>query len=276
MTDRLPGKVAFVSGAGSAPEGVSNGMACSVKYAREGARIFAVDRHETALEKTLNAIAEEGGEAQGYVADMTNPVEVEAAVAACLERFGTIDILHNNIGAGTPGGPVETSEEDWDRIIATNITSAFLACKHVLPVMLEKGAGVIVNISSVASKIYGGQSYINYAASKAALDQFTQAVALENAAKGIRCNAILPGLIATPFAFSVPSMAAKAAGDGGMDKVIPSDLVPLGHLGSPWDVADAAVFLASDDAAFITGAELLVDGGFTSTVSTTYATGAAR
>ncbi|MBO6638205.1 MAG: SDR family oxidoreductase [Roseitalea sp.] len=270
MTGRLTGKVAFVAGAGSAAEGVSNGMACAVQYAREGARIFAVDRDEAALQVTIDALGDEGLGGAAHIADMTQEAEVEGAVARCVNELGGVDVLHNNIGTATPGGPVETSEEDWDRVIAINLTTAFLACKYALPTMIKQGSGAIINISSVASLIYGGQAYLNYAGSKAALDQMTQAVALENAAHGVRCNAILPGLLATPFAFSAPSVVAATAKTIDPNETIESDLVPLGHFGSPWDIADAAVFLASDDAGFITGTSLVVDGGMVNTITATH------
>lgn len=264
---RLKDKTAFVAGAGSSADGVSNGMACAVAYAREGARVFAVDRDQAALDVTLAALADTGGTGIGHVADMTQEAQAANAVAACAEAFETIDVLHNNIGTATPGGPVETSEEDWDRVMDVNLTTAFLACKFVLPIMLSQGAGSIIMISSLAGQVYGGQPYLNYASSKAAMDQLMQAVALDNAAAGVRCNAILPGLLATPFALAAPSVVAATAEALDPNEQIPSDLVPMGHFGSPWDVADAAVFLASDDAGFITGTTLRVDGGIGNTIT---------
>lgn len=270
MANRLSGKRAFVAGAGSSSQGVSNGMACAVSYAREGAEVFLVDVNPEALKVTQAALQTDGLSGVAHVADLTDADAVAEAVKDCESRLGGIDILHNNIGTATAGGPVETSEEDWDRVIRINVTAAFLTCKYVLPEMIQRGSGVITNISSAASKVYGGQAYLNYAGGKAALDQLTQAVALENAAKGIRCNSILPGFIATPFAFSQPSVVASTASKIDPNERIPTDLVPIGHFGSPWDIADAAVFLASDDAGFITGVTLDVDGGMVNTVAASH------
>ncbi|SHI01103.1 SDR family NAD(P)-dependent oxidoreductase [Marivita hallyeonensis] len=265
---RLTDKTAFVAGAGSASTGVSNGMACAVAYGREGARVFAVDRDATALNVTLAALSEDGVTGTGHVADMTDEAQVAAAVEVCVRAYGTIDILHNNIGTATAGGPVEISEDDWDRVMEINLTTAFLACKYALPVMTARKSGVISMISSLAGQVDSGSAYIDYAASKAAMDQLAQAVAIDNAANGVRCNAILPGLIATPFAMAVPSVVAKTAKDTDFNAPVASDLVPMGHLGTPWDVAGAAVFLASDDARFITGTTLRVDGGIGNTIAT--------
>lgn len=269
MAGCLRGKIAFVAGAGSAAEGVSNGMACALQYAREGARVFAVDRDGKALEVTLAAARKEDLDCIGHVADMTLESCVKAAVESCLNSLGGLDILHNNIGTATAGGPVEMSEEDWDRVIGINLDCVFLACKYALPIMIARGGGAIINISSIASLIYGGRPYISYAASKAALNQFTRSVAVENAEYGVRCNMILPGFIATPASFSVPSVGAAAAKGKDLSKRIEIDLVPLGYFGTPQDVADAAVFLASDDAGFVTGASLVVDGGLVNTISAT-------
>lgn len=260
MAQRMSNKVALVVGAGSDGPGWGNGKAAAVLYAREGAKVFAVDQHAQAVDETRSIIASEGGDATSHVADAVDATSVAAMVTRCIERYGRIDVLHNNVGIGLIGGPVEASEESWDRVMAANVKSAFLTCKHVLPHMVRQRAGAIVNISSIAAIRWGGVSYISYNASKAALNQFTQTVALEYAPRGIRCNAIMPGL------FDTPQVYKSLAGQYG-----PSDVdsmrearrrqVPLGLPGDAWDIAYAALFLASDAAKYVTGTVLTVDGG---------------
>ncbi|MBV9522112.1 MAG: SDR family oxidoreductase [Alphaproteobacteria bacterium] len=259
--ERVKGKVALVTGAGSAGPGWGNGKASAVLYAREGARVMAVDRDPAAAEETRRLIEEAGGECAVVAADVSKGTEVERLVGACLDRFGRIDILHNNVGIVAIGGPVETSEEDWDRVVSVNQRSMFLTCKHVLPAMERQGAGAIVNISSVAAIRGAGVHYAAYAASKAAVLGLTRSVALQYAAKNIRANAILPGLMNTPMIRE----PLKAAYGGDEAKMIETRdrQCPMGHMGDAWDVAYAALFLASDEARYITGAELVVDGGLT-------------
>lgn len=260
MAERLRQRVALVFGAGSSGPGWSNGKAAAVAYAREGARIVAADRDLQAAEETRDIIVAERGECLAIQADVTCSDEVAAAVRQCRERFQRIDILHNNVGIVEMGGPVETSEQSWDRAMAINVKGMFLGCKHVLPIMLEQGAGVITNISSIAGIRYTGMNYIAYAASKGAVNQFTQSLALQYAAQGIRVNAILPGLMNTPLI--VESFRGVY---GNVEEMIHARdaLCPMKKMGDAWDVAHAAVFLASDEAKYITGVLLPVDGGLT-------------
>lgn len=260
MADRLKNKVALVFGAGSAGPGWGNGKATAVAFARAGARVVAVDCHRLAAEETRGLILAEGGECRAVQADVTSAGDVAEAVRQCLETFGRIDILHNNVGIVELGGPVEATEASWDRVMAVNVKGLFLTCKQVLPIMLEQRAGVILNISSVAGIRYVGMNYIAYASSKGAVNQFTQALALQYAAHGIRVNAILPGLMNTPL---VAEAFRSVSGD--VDKLIRERdaLCPMKKMGDAWDVAHAAVFLASDEAKYITGVLLPVDGGLT-------------
>ncbi len=195
----LRGKVALVTGAGSIGPGWGNGKATAVVFAREGAKVFAVDIRLGAAEETKTIIIKEGGECTTHQTDVSKAGEVKAMVDRCLDTYGRIDILHNNVGILEVGGPVEISEEDWDRPFAVNIKSMFLTCKYVLPIMERQGRGAIVNISSVASIRYTGYPSASYNASKGAVNQLTQSIAVQYAAKGIRANCVLPGLMNTPF-----------------------------------------------------------------------------
>ena len=262
MGERLKDKVAIVTGAGSVGPGWGNGKAAAVLFAREGARVFCVDLKRPAAEETAGIIAEEGGTAVVQETDVSKADQVEAMVAACLERFGRIDVLHNNVGIAEVGGPVELSEADWDRVMAVNLKSMFLTCKHVLPVMARQGGGAIVNISSVAGIRWTGVSYISYYASKGAVLPFTRAIALEYADKGIRANSVLPGLMDTPM---IVEPLRDVYGDGDVEKMkqVRDAQCPMGRMGDAWDVAYASLFLASDEAKYVTGTELIVDGGLT-------------
>ncbi len=267
MGERLKDKVAIVSGAGSIAPGWGNGKATAVLFAREGAKVLAVDIDGAAAEVTQRIIGEEGGEATVAECDVTQASQVEAMVARCIDVYGRVDVLHNNVGIVTLGGPVETSEEDWDRVNAVNLKSVYLTCKHVLPHMERQGGGAIVNISSITGIRWLGVPYVSYSATKAAVLQLTQSVALQYASRNIRCNAVLPGLMNTPMA---QKSVAEAYSGGDVEKMIEirDRQVPMGKQGDAWDVAYAALFLASDEAKYITGTQLVVDGGFTcSTVS---------
>jgi NAD(P)-dependent dehydrogenase (short-subunit alcohol dehydrogenase family) len=266
MDGRLQGKVAIVGGAGSSGPGWGNGKAMAVLFAREGATVVAVDHRLEAAEETRRLIEGEGGPCLVQQADVTNEAEVQAVARAALDAYGRIDVLVNNVGTADPGGPVETSLESWHRVMDINLTSMFLACKHVIPAMEAGGGGSIVNISSIASIRWGGNAYISYAASKAGMNQLAKVIALQHAPRRVRCNVILPGLIATPMAMQSASVVARTSAGADLSKPVPSALVPMGHLGSPWDIAHAALFLASDESRFITGAELVVDGGISATM----------
>lgn len=258
LVGRLRGRVAIVFGAGSAGEGWGNGKAAAVAYARAGARVAAVDLDTTAAEVTRDLILAEGGTAIAVQANAAALASVEQAVARAKEAFGRIDILHNNVGITSQGGPVETSEETWDTVMATNVKSMFLTCKAILPLMEAQGAGAIINIGALGGVRWTGYAYCAYAASKGAVNSFTQSVALQYAAKGIRANCILPGVMDTPHIYRQISGFYTSR-----EEMVETRhrLSPTGRMGDGWDVANAAVFLASDEARYINGIELLVDGG---------------
>jgi NAD(P)-dependent dehydrogenase (short-subunit alcohol dehydrogenase family) len=255
---RLQDRIAVVFGAGSSGPGWGNGKATAVTFAREGAIVIAVDVKGDAAEETRAIIASEGGRASAAVADVTDGDSIKAVVDRIVADHGRIDVLQNNVGVTDMGGPVELSEEAWQRGLDLNATSAFLACKHVLPVMLRNRRGAIVNVSSIAAVRYTGYPYISYYAGKAALNQFTVAIALQYAKDGIRANAIMPGMMNTPLIYK--QIAGQYESEA--DMVAQRDAAcPMGRMGTAWDVANAALFLASDEAAYITGVCLPVDGG---------------
>jgi NAD(P)-dependent dehydrogenase (short-subunit alcohol dehydrogenase family) len=258
MGRRLTDRVALVFGAGSSGPGWGNGKAAAVLYAREGARVAAVDIEPAAAEETCGIITAEGGEALALAADATRGEAVAAAVARTVARFGRIDVLHNNVGATEMGDPVALSEERWQAALDVNLTGAFLACKHVLPIMLRQGKGAIVNVSSIAAERIGTYPHFVYAAAKAGQNQFTRALAVQYAAHGIRANAVMPGLIDTPLIYR---QILGQHGDAAAMIAERSRRAPMGRMGDAWDVARAALFLASDEAGYITGACLPVDGG---------------
>jgi NAD(P)-dependent dehydrogenase (short-subunit alcohol dehydrogenase family) len=261
---RLKGKTAMVVGAGSIGPGWGNGKATAVTFAREGAEVFCVDRNGAAAEETVKIIAAEGGKAAAFTADAANASEVEAMVAACLTAYGRIDVLDNNVGIAEMGNVVDVSEASWDHVFDVNLKSAFLAMKHVIPVMARQGGGSIINISSIASIRHLGISYVTYAATKAAMNQMTRTTAVEYAPKHIRVNAVLPGLMKTPMVEHSAGLAASyAAGDVEAMWRARDAQVPMGHMGDAWDVANATLFLASDESKYVTGIELIVDGGIT-------------
>ena len=261
MAARLQDRVALVFGAGSSGPGWGNGKASAVAYAREGARVFCVDVNPAAAAETAGIVAGEGNRALSHAADVTDSDQVKAAVDACLGRWGRIDILHNNVGIAELGGPLELSLEAWRRVMDVNVTGMFLACKHALPAMLAAGGGVVTNISSVAAIRYTGYPAVSYGASKAAVNGLTMHVAMQYARQGIRCNAILPGLMDTPM---IREPLKDAYGPGGVAQMVEARdaICPTGKMGTAWDVAHMAVFLATDEAHYLTGSFLTVDGGF--------------
>lgn len=262
--DRLKGKTALVVGAGSIGPGWGNGKAAAVTFAREGAQVLCVDRNAAAAEETAKIIMSEGGKATAHTADVSRASDVEAMVAACLKAYGRIDVLHNNVGIAEMGSVVEVTEAEWDRVFAVNLKSAYLAMKHVIPVMVDQGGGSIINISSIASIRHVGISYVSYGTSKAAMNQMTRTTAVEFAPKHVRVNAILPGLMKTPMVEHSAGLAnSYAKGDVDAMWRARDAQVPMGHMGEAWDVANAALFLASDESRYITGIELVVDGGLT-------------
>jgi NAD(P)-dependent dehydrogenase (short-subunit alcohol dehydrogenase family) len=257
---RLAGKTAIVVGAGQTPgDTIGNGRATAILFAREGARVIAVDCNFGSAEETAAMIRAEGGTCNAHAANATRDADCRGFVEACLAAFGRVDALVNNVGTGAGDSSLSRlSEESWDRIFNVNLKTVFLACKHVLPVMKEQRGGAIVNISSIASVC--STPLMAYKTSKAAVNALTHGLASGNAKYGIRVNAILPGLMNTPMAVEGISQAR------GIDKgelIRTRDaMVPLGgKMGTAWDVAHAALFLASDEAKFITGVLLPVDGG---------------
>lgn len=262
MKKRLAGKVAIVIGAGSSGPGWGNGKATAVLMAREGARLFCVDINGEAAAETVQLVNEADGEGEPFQADASSSSDVEAAIAACLERYGRIDILNNNVGIVEVGDVVSTPESAWDRVLAVNLRSAFLAMKYCIPAMERESSGAIINISSVASLGHSGVSYSGYYASKAGLNHLTATTAVDYASKNIRVNAVLPGLMKTPMVEASSGVVNSYTSEGveAMWKARDAQ-VPMGHMGDAWDVAHAAVFLASDDARYITGVSLPVDGG---------------
>jgi NAD(P)-dependent dehydrogenase (short-subunit alcohol dehydrogenase family) len=257
---RLDGKVAIVTGAGQTPgETIGNGRATAILFAREGAKVLLADRNLGSAEETRAMIEAEGGMATSFEADVSREADCAALIGACKDSYGRIDILHNNVGiGGGDAGPTHLAEEDWDRILDVNLKSVFLTCKHVLPVMREQGSGVITNISSIAAVCSVG--IVAYKTSKAGVNAFTHSLAIGNARYGIRVNAIMPGLMNTPMAIEGIS-AARGIDREHLIKARDAQVPLRGKMGTAWDIAHAALFLASDEARFITGVVLPVDGG---------------
>lgn len=259
---RLDGKVALVTGCGTKGEGWGNGKAISVLLARQGANVFGCDLDLEAAEQTKQIIAQEGGQADVMRANVTRGSEVKALVEDCMQRFGRIDILINNVGRSEPGDPVAMTEETWDEQMDVNVKSAYLMMKEVLPIMEKQGNGAVVSISSIAGLMYIGKPQVGYAAGKAALMQLTKTTAVIYASKGIRLNTVVPGLMFTPLVQRLADKYAKGDFEGFVAHR--HQQVPMGHMGEAWDVANAVLFLASDEAKYITGQEIVVDGGITS------------
>ncbi|MCR9257192.1 MAG: SDR family oxidoreductase [Alphaproteobacteria bacterium] len=261
--DRVKGKVAFVSGAGSIGPGWGNGKAVSVLYAREGASVLCLDVNGDAAEETAALIREEGGRAIAFAADVTDGKAVAEAVQCCMDHYGRIDILHNNVGIVTEGGAAELDEATWKRVVDINLNSLYHTHHHVLPIMVGQGSGAVVNIASIAGIRWTGVPYISYSTTKGAVIPFTRSVALQYAKDGIRANTILPGLLDTPMVTQGLTAAYGSEGDVEQMKEVRNAQCPMGRMGDAWDVAYASLFLASDEARYITGTELVVDGGIT-------------
>ena len=265
MTGRLAGKVAIVTGAGSSGPGWGNGKAAAVLFAREGAQVLAVDINLEAAEETRGLIEAEGGVCATLTTDVSRDADVQRMVGACLDRFGRIDVLHNNVGIGSQGGPLDIPPEEWDRVFAINARGPYLTCRHVLPVMIRQGGGSIVNVSSINAIRDTGLAQVAYNASKGAVNQLSQSIAVHHAAQGIRCNAILPGLIDTPMIYR-SSMVDRFPGGAAEMAAVRDRRCPGGKMGTAWDIAYAALFLASDESRFVNGINLIVDGGITATM----------
>lgn len=259
----LAGKVAIVTGAGTVGPGWGNGKATAVLLAREGASVLLLDIVEAAVRETAQIIRDEGGTCEVAVVDMLVAAEVEGAVQACLDRFGRLDIMVNNVGGSHPGTAVDMEEAVWDRQIDFNLKTAFLGCKYALGPMLAQGSGAIVNLSSVAGmRILSGRSHVAYTASKAGIIALSKSVALAHAKDGVRCNTVVPGLMHTPL---VEARLLKQLGANDAAALIESRnaQVPLGRMGDAWDIAHAVRFLVSDEARYVTATEIVVDGGLT-------------
>lgn len=259
--ERLKDKVAVVIGAGQSPgEGVGNGRAAAIRFAREGARVVAVDRNLESAEETASLIVAEGFECFAASADVTREEDLARVMKEAVQRWGSLDVLHNNVGVSIAGGDrdlMEITEEGFDNICRINLRGTVFACKHAVAIMRQQGSGAIINVSSSAA--VGKYPYVAYKASKAGVVAFTEQLALQNAPFGIRANCVLPGLIATPMAVDT---RVKEWGQSREQVTAERNAkVPLGRQGTGWDVANAALFLASDEANFITGVSLLVDGG---------------
>jgi NAD(P)-dependent dehydrogenase (short-subunit alcohol dehydrogenase family) len=262
MGSRFKDKVVLITGAGSVGPGWGNGRAAAVLFAQEGARVFAVDRTADTMQETLDRIREAGGDVTSHQCDVTDSAAVAAMVKDCLEAYGRIDVLVNNVGGSAAGGPVEMSEETWDAQVDHNLKSVFLTCKHTLPVMEQQGGGAIVNTASVSGLRWTGAAQVAYAACKAGVIQFSKVVAVQYAKKGIRVNCVVPGQMHTPL---VEARLARQRTGGDLDLLLKQRVarIPLGFMGDGRDTAHAVLFLASDEARFITGTEIVVDGGMT-------------
>ena len=262
MSGRLQGKTAIVTGAGCIGPGWGNGRATCVRFAEEGAKIFAVDRDLDSVVETVERVQAAGGEIAVQQCDVTDNTSVAAMVAACLARFGRIDVLVNNVGGSAAGGPVEMTEEVWDAQVDYNLKSVFLTCKHVLPVMERQKSGAIVNTASTSGLRWTGAAQVGYAATKAGVIQLSRVVAVQYAARDIRVNTVVPGQLHTPM---VEARLAKQRAGGDVEALLKTRVarIPQGFMGDGRDTANAALFLASDEARFITGTEIIVDGGMT-------------
>ena len=258
---KLTDKVVYLTGCGSVGPGWGNGKSIAVLFARQGAAIYGVDVNEAAARETQRIIEGEGGTCVVATGDVTDAKQVEALAADCMARFGRIDILVNNVGKSEPAIAGEMDVALWDRQLDINLKSAFLCCRAVLPIMERQGKGAVVSIASTAGIRYTGKPQAAYSAAKAGLIHFSKTAAITYAQRGVRLNCVLPGLMYTPL---VQKLAEQFAG-GDLQGFVErrNNQVPMGHMGEGWDVAHAALFLASDEAKYITATEIVVDGGLT-------------
>lgn len=259
MTKRLEGKVAIVTGAGTRGDGIGNGKACAILYAREGARVIAADRDLALAQATADLIRSEGGVCVPVQADVSVSDDCRAMVDACIQNFGKLDVLHNNVGITNSGGPVECGEDQWHQMMDVNAKSMFLTTKHALPHMERQGSGSIVNISSINGERAIPFPKLAYAASKAAMIAMSREIAIQYAPKGIRSNVVLVGLIKSPI---VEQNNTKLYGGDLEEMWRKRDAMsPTGKQGEVWDVAHASLFFASDESRYVNGTVLPVDGG---------------
>jgi NAD(P)-dependent dehydrogenase (short-subunit alcohol dehydrogenase family) len=257
MSSRLQGKTAIVVGAGSIGRDISNGAACAVTFAREGARVLCADRKLEAAQETVQRIQEIGGVAQAFAADVRSAEQIQAMTEACLARFGRLDILHHNVGIEEFGELLEVTEESWDRVHAINLKGAMLTARAAVPHMIRQGGGSVIFISSIASRKWSPMQFLSYSTSKAALNHMARVNARQYAQHQVRFNAIVPGLIDTPHAAAL----FKTEEEARAGHATRNARCPMGRQGTAWDVANAALFLASDESSYVTGLELVVDGG---------------
>lgn len=260
MTGRLEGRIAIVSGAGCVGPGWGNRRAMAVRFAEEGAKIFATDINEDAMAETVERVKAAGGQIETMQCDATDRASVEGMVDACIKHYGGVDILVNNVGGSAKGGPVQMDEETWERQIKSNLTSVYLSCRCVLPHMAAQKRGAIVNMASTSGIRWTGAAQSAYAATKAGVIQFGRVVAVEYAPQNVRVNTIIPGQLHTPLV-EVRLAGQRAGGD--VEQLLADRLarIPLGFMGDGRDTANAALFLASDEARWITGTEIVIDGG---------------
>lgn len=259
---RFESKIAIVTGAGCVGAGWGNGRAMALRLAEEGAKVFAVDRDQERLDETLSLAGAAASSITTSICDVTSASSVQAMVEACLIAYGVPDILINNVGGSAAGGPVQLSEEAWDSQIDVNLKSVFLTCKYVLPHMVERKRGAIVNVASTSGLRWTGSAQVAYAASKAGVIHLSRVVAVQHAPDGVRVNTVVPGQLHTPM---VEVRLAKQRSGGDVEALLASRVkrIPLGFMGDGRDTASAALYLASDEARFVTGTELIVDGGMT-------------
>jgi NAD(P)-dependent dehydrogenase (short-subunit alcohol dehydrogenase family) len=262
-TERLKGRVALILGAGTSAPGISIGKASSIAMACAGASVAALDFNLAAAQEVEQDIKSFGAQAIAYQADVASFDAMQVAIDRVMRDFGRIDILQINAGIGRVGGPVETSLEDWDRIQKVNVESILIAAKLVAPIMVKQGAGSIIGVSSVAGMRYLGYPHLAYSVTKAAVTHFIKMLAQQYAGDGIRANTIVPGLIDTPRIQKNVAKVFDANADMDNTRRARDRQVPMGRMGTPWEVASVATFLASDDASYITGTEIVVDGGLT-------------
>jgi len=260
MAGRLEGKVAFITGAGSVGPGWGNGRATAVRFAQEGARVFATDIDLARLEETLNLAGEFKKNIKTGVLDVTQSVSIEESIHFCIKEFGGLDVLVNIVGGSAKGGPIELSEEEWDAQVDFNLKSVFLTCKYALPEMIKKESGSIVNLASTSGIRWTGSAQIAYASTKAGVIQFSRVLAVQYGKQNIRVNTVVPGQLHTPM---VETRLAKQRVGGDVKLLLQQrqSRIPLPFMGDGRDTANAALFLASDEARFITGTEIIVDGG---------------
>jgi NAD(P)-dependent dehydrogenase (short-subunit alcohol dehydrogenase family) len=253
MGDRLRGKVAIVTGAGSRGPGLGNGKAAAILFAREGARVLCVDQALARAEETVELIRAEGGEAAGLAADVTRGEECRAMVQAAVARWGGLDVLHNNVGIESRRDLLDTTEEEWDRVLEVDLKSVFLATQAAAPAIIARGGGSVICVSSIAG--HRGHGRTAYAAAKAGIEGFVRTVAVQLGPQGVRINAIAPGTVWTPMVENLGPEARERRRKAS----------PLGTEGTGWDVGWGAVYLASDESRWVTGQVLVIDAGLTAT-----------